>query len=108
MRSTRTTASSVPNRRMDVDVLGRDGLEAGADVVVIDEAGGTSLPAAAEVNSNVRLGIEVADVATSAAVLGEDPQHGVGLAGDADDGSARATGDVVAGPMPGAPSARAI
>jgi hypothetical protein len=73
-------------------VLGREVLEAGVDVVVVDEARGASLPAAAEVDSHVGLGVEVADVAGSTAVFGDDPQHGVGLAGDADDGSARATG----------------
>ena len=71
-----------------VDVLGREVLEAGVDVVVVDEARGASLPAAAEVDSHVGLGVEVADVAGSAAVFGDDPQHGVGLASDADDSSA--------------------
>jgi hypothetical protein len=64
-------------------VLGREVLEAGVDVVGLDKARGTSLPAAAEVDSHVGLGVEVVDVAGSAAVFGDDSQHGVGLTGDA-------------------------
>ena len=46
-------------------------MEADVDVVVVDEACGASLPAAAEVDSHVRLGVEVADIAGSAAVFGD-------------------------------------
>jgi hypothetical protein len=81
----------------DVDVLGREVLEADVDVVVLDEAGDAALPLPVKVNSHVRFGVEVADVAGSAAVLGDDPQHRVRLACDADDGSARATGTPTGG-----------
>jgi hypothetical protein len=54
------------------------------------------LPLPVKVNSHVRLDVEVA-VAGSLAVLSDDPQHGVRLAGDADDGSARATGTPTGG-----------
>jgi hypothetical protein len=49
----------------------------GVDVVVRDEAGDAALPLPVKANSHVPLDVEIADVAGSVTVLGDDPQHGV-------------------------------